>query len=475
MKATDSHTPSQGCGASETRSFAFGPFTLMPERQLLLRDEAPVRIGGRALDLLTALVERPGAVVSKDDLFLRAWPDTFVDEGNLRVNMAGLRRALGEAPGEAQYIATVVGRGYRFVAPVRASASLSSTPVAAAAGTARHALPNQTSRILGREASIDAIRRDLTDSRVVSIVGAGGIGKTTVAIAAARAVAQDFADGITFVDLSTISSSQFLPAAMASALGLGATSTDPFVQIVRALQLERRVLVLDNCEHLLPAAAAAAERLTSQLGGLRIIATSREPLRIRGERVHRLQGLASGGRERPTAEEANMFPAVALFALRAAERTEYELTNDDAPAVTAICRRLEGNALAIELAAMQTAAFSPTRILRMLDDPFRLLKLRSCVAPPRQQSVLANLDWSYSLLTESEAALLRALCVFAGNFSVDGATAVSSSSPAEVVDALAQLAAKSLLAMDASADAVLFRLPETTRAYCLERLQAVGG
>ena len=220
--------------------------------------------------------------------------------------------------------------------------------------------------------------------------------------------------------------------------------------------------------------AAAVDRLARHLDDVRILTTSREPLRIRGERVHRLRGLECDPRESPAADEARKFPAVELFAARASERSGYRLTDADAPAVAEICRRLDGNALAIELAATQTAAFSPAQILQMLDDSFRLLKLGPPGAPLRQQSLLATLDWSYSLLSEREAALLRAISVFAGVFSVDGATAVSNGSPAEVLDALAQLAAKSLLAMDANADVVTYRLLETTRAYCLERLRVSG-
>ena len=273
------------------RSFAFGPFVLIPERQLLLKDEAPVRIGSRALDILTALVERSGDLVSKRELFSRAWPDTFVEEGNLKVNMAALRRTLGEGPGNAQYIATVIGRGYRFVAPVQASVSAELALASTSAASGDHGLPTGTTRIFGRTDAIDAIRRDLDETRLVSIVGAGGIGKTTVAIAAAHAAARQRANGATFIDLATISDSQFVAPAIASALGLGMTGGDPLASVVLALKFQQKVLLFDNCEHLLPAVAAAVDRLARQLDEVRILTTSREPLRIRGERVHRLRGL----------------------------------------------------------------------------------------------------------------------------------------------------------------------------------------
>jgi predicted ATPase/DNA-binding winged helix-turn-helix (wHTH) protein len=457
-----------------TRSFAFGPFVLIPERQLLLKGEAPVRIGGRALDILTALVERPGELMNKRELMARAWPNVIVDEGNLKVNMAALRRALGDGPSAANYIATVTGRGYRFIAPVQTSGSADLASASTAAPTGGHVFPTGTTRIVGRADAIDSIRRDLDESRLVSIVGAGGVGKTTVAIAAAHAVAREHADGAAFIDFATIGDSQFVPAAIVSALGLGVTGGDPLAGVVHALKLQQKVLLFDNCEHLLPAVAAAVDRLARHLDDVRILTTSREPLRMRGERVHRLRGLECDPSESPAADEARKFPAVELFAARAAERSGYRLTDADAPAVAEICRRLDGNALAIELAATQTAAFSAARILQMMDDRFRLLKLGPPGAPQRQQSLLATLDWSYSLLSEREATLLRNISVFAGVFSVGGATAVSNGSPAEVLDTLAQLAAKSLLAMDANADVITYRLLETTRAYCVERLRLSG-
>lgn len=460
------------------RSFAFGPFVLHPARHLLLQDERPVRIGSRALDILTALVERPGELVGKRELIARVWPDTFVDEGNLKVNMAALRRVLARDPAAPQYIATVVGRGYRFVAPVRSLAPACPPLDPGTGRAAGRSLPGGRTRIFGRAAAIEAIRRDLEETRLVSVVGAGGVGKTTVAIAAAwaaaRARAQDGTEDTVFVDLATIADPQFIPAAIASALGLGMTGGDPLAGVLHALKSQRRTLLFDNCEHLLPAVAAAVERLIRHLDGLRVLATSREPLRLRGERVHRLDGLDCDPRPSPTAAEARAFPANELFAERAFERAAYRLTDADAPAVAETCRRLEGNALAIELAATQTAAFAPARILQMLDDRFRLLQLGPPGAPLRQQSLLATLEWSYSLLSEREAALLRAVSVFAGDFGVEGAMALSGIAAVEALDTLGQLAAKSLLATNIEADSVLYRLAETTRAYCLERLRLSG-
>ena len=460
------------------RQFSFGPFVLDADRQLLHREGSPVRVGGRALDILAALLERPGEILSKRELMARVWPSVVVEDDNLKVHMVALRRALGDEAAAARYIVTVTGRGYRFIAPVRRDALTGpaiASASASASGAARgHALPPEAEHIFGRAEAIEGIRRDLEESRLVSIVGAGGVGKTTVAVAAAHAAARHHADGAAFVDLAAISDPAFVPSAVAAALGLFVTGADPLSGVVHVLKSQHRLLLFDNCEHLLPSVAAVVERLVRDLDGMQVLATSREPLRLRGERVYRLGGLACDLRADPPPAEAPVFPASALFATRAAERAGYRLTDADAPAVAEICRRLEGNALAIELAATQTARFTPAQVRYMLDDHLHLLRIGTTGVPIRQQTLAATLDWSYSLLTEPEAAMLRAISVFAAAFDVDGALAVSGAVAADALDALSQLTAKSLLVTDASAGNVSYRPLETTRSYAFEQLRLSG-
>ena len=456
------------------RSFAFGPFVLIPERQLLLKDGAPVRVGGRALDILTNLVERPGELVSKNELLSRVWPETHVEEQNLKVNLVALRRALGDAPDASPYIATVVGRGYRFVAPVQPSASAGPSFDTSATALRRHNLPFGTTRIVGRAGPINAIRHELEASRLVSIVGPGGIGKTTVALAVAEQMTQAGPrDGIWLVDLAPLKDPSLASNAIATAIGLEAQSADMLTALCAFLRDREMLLVLDSCEHMIDAVAFCTDRILSDAAGVKCLVTSREALGVKGEHVRNLPGLdAPPPSSRLTAEEALQFPAIQLFVDRATERLEsFTFSDAEAPMVAEICRRLDGLALAIELAATHVDVFGVRGLLEQFDDRLRLLTGRRA-GPERHRTVTATLDWSYSLVSPIEASLLRALSVFAGAFTLDGASAVSNIPRADVVHPLAQLAAKSLLAVDidTSAEGVTYRLLETTRAYCLERL-----
>jgi predicted ATPase/DNA-binding winged helix-turn-helix (wHTH) protein len=454
------------------RCFAFGPFVLIVEQQLLLGNDVPVRIGGRALDILTTLVERPGELVKKSELMSRVWPDTIVEESNLKVNIAALRRVLGEEPGAVQYIATVVGRGYRFVAPVRTSGGVASPAGASVSSTRRHNLPTSITRVFGRADAIETIRRDLVESRLVSIVGAGGIGKTTVALAVAEHAVELFRDGVWLVDMGLQRDPAWVPNAITTAIGVPVSSADVLSALCAFLNDRELLLVLDNCEHVIDGAATCASHILTNTSGVKILATSREPLRVKGERVRRLPGLGAPlPSSHLSAAEALTFPAVQLFVDRATYSFEsFALSDVDAPTVAEICRRLDGLALAIEFAATRIDAFGVGGLLKQLDDRFRLLVGRRA-GPERHRTLTATLDWSYSLLSDSEAALLRAVSVFAGVFDIAGASAVSSRVSTEAAYTLAQLAAKSLLATDLDAHGIAYRLLETTRTYGLERLR----
>ncbi|UJW77168.1 ATP-binding protein [Rhizobium sp. SL42] len=448
-------------------TYAFGPFSLVPERQALLRGDEAIRVGGRALDILTVLVEKAGNLVTKTELNQRVWPNQIVDEGNLKVNMAALRRALGEEPGQDRYIKTVPGRGYQFVAAVQASRAAAHRLLEAGN------LPTNSTRIFGRDQEIETIAGELALNRLVSIVGGGGIGKTTVALAVAEKIAGNVKDGVWLVDFAPIRGPGLVANAIAVAIGLEVHSADVLATICKSVSDREMLLVLDNCEHLTQAVAECATQLLKDAPALKVLVTSREPLGAAGERVYCLPQLASPDVSSPlTAETAMRFPAIQLFVDRATDRMEAFTLNDaEAPVVADICRGLDGIALAIELAAMRIDVFGVVGLRTQLDDRFRLLAGRRG-GLERHRTLGATLDWSYGLLSAREAETLLALSVFAGSFDVAAASAISSHPPSETAKMLSQLASKSLLVSDQAGKRTGYRFLETTRAYCRDRLHA---
>jgi len=462
--------------ASAEPSFSFGCFRLLPSQQQLLQGDQPVRLGTRALDILTALVERAGELVTKEDLIARVWPGTFVEEATLRVHVAAMRRALGDDQTARRFVVNVPGRGYRFVAPVICAQS--ALQGAAPTPPAPHNLPVRLTPALGRADVVAALAARLPKQRFITIVGPGGMGKTTVALTIADALSADYRDGVRFVDLAPIADSLLVPSAVASALGAPILSDDIFQGLAASLRDKQMLLVLDNCEHVIDASATLAAMLLTA-PGVQLLATSREPLRADGEHVHRLAPLElPPAAPTVTAAEALTYSAVQLFVARAAaSRDGFMLSDADAPVVAEICRRLDGIALAIELAAGRVDAFGIRGIAEGLNDRFRLLTHGRRTALLRHQTMRATLDWSNELLPEAERIIFRRLAVFAGSFSIDAAASVVASgdiSPSDAADGVAGLVAKSLLVADFSKPVGRYRLLETTRAFALEKLSQSG-
>ena len=451
---------------------SFGEFRLYPARQQLLHANGPVPLGGRAFMLLLALVEQAGELVGKEALIARVWPGLSIEESNLRAHVAALRRALGR-DGE-RYIATVSGRGYRFVAPV--SVNWRSTP---ASRPPEHNLIDRITRVIGREALIAELGAQLADRRLITLTGPGGIGKTTVALEAARQQLSDHSDGAWVVDLAAITNPALLATAVASTLGLAVTSGDATQVLIAFLKDKRMLLVLDSCEQALDAAASLAEAVLRRAPGVRLIATSREPLGTEGEWVKRLAPLetppASAGL---TAAEALAYPAVQLFVERAATGLgTFSLNDEDAPRVAEICRRLDGVALAIELGAGQVEAFGVRGLVSLLDEHFLLLMRGRRTALPRHQTLCATLEWSYRHLSDAERRLLRRLSIHVGDFALLAACGVCADStlPAQTIaDLLAGLVNKSLVSAQVVGSVPRFRLLDTTRAYALQQLHEAG-
>lgn len=414
--------------------------------------------------------------MSKRELLSRTWPNTVVEDTNLKVNMAALRRVLGEGSGAGQYIATVVGRGYRFVAPVLTLGVTDPVTDLHLASAREHNLPIGTVRIVGRADAISAICRELEESRLVSIVGAGGIGKTTVALAVAERAVGSRRNGVWLVDLAPLKDPSLVPNAIATAVGLAAHSANMLAALCEFLRGREMLLVLDSCEHIIESVAACVSRILAEVDSVKVLATGREPLRLKGERVRRLPGLGmppvSCGLK---ASDALTFPAIELFVDRATERLEsFRLDDASAPVVAEICRKLDGLALAIELAATRVDAFAVGELLVQLEDRFGFLKGHRA-SVERHRTLTATIDWSYELLSASERTIMRRLATFAGGFSLASACAVAAGEglPCDrVVEDVASLVAKSLIATEPRDGGMEYRLLDTTRSYALEKLAA---
>ena len=454
---------------------SFGPYRLFAAERQIKKGDERVLIGSRALDTLIALVERAGEVVTQRELISRVWPDVRVEEANLRVHIASLRRVLGHGRKGARYIVTVAGRGYSFVAPVTLSTPRSSPPREDAVSDQLQRLPPRLSRMIGRDEIIRALSTQLTMDRFVSIVGAGGIGKTTVAVSVAHTLLGDFNGAVFFVDLAALTDAKLVPTTVARALGLIVQTQDPLRSLAAFIGAKKILLVLDNCEHVIDSAATVAERVVGETPQAHVLTTSREALRVEGEHVHLLYALdcppESSGL---TAAQALAYPAVQLFIERAtASGHDAALSDIDAPIVAMICRRLDGIALAIELAASRCGSLGIRGVGQQLDNRFGMVWKGRRTALPRHQTLNAMLDWSYNLLSQHEKAVLGRLSVFVGDFKLDAACSVASDAEideATATKAIESLLAKSLISMTELHRTPYYRLLETTRAFAQAKL-----
>ncbi len=340
-------------------------------------------------------------------------------------------------------------------------------PLRVAKAAISQRLPVQLTSFVGRDADITKVRDLVAENRLVTLTGAGGVGKTRLAIQIAGQMASEFADGIWYVDLAPITDPDLVPVAAARAFGLpdqpGRSTMDMITRFVADRQM---LVVLDNCEHLLDASAAVVMALLGAAAGLTLLTTSREPIGVAGELSFRVPSL-------PLADKA-----IELFIDRACRaRPDFVVAEANATTVTEICRRLDGVPLAIELAAARVRALSLTEILDSLHDRFRLLTGGARTAVRRQQTLRASVDWSHALLTEPERVLFRRLAVFLGGFDLDSAQNVCGGGDVaryQVLDQLSMLVDKSLVVSDESGGRTRYRLLETVRQYSLEKLGESG-
>jgi predicted ATPase/DNA-binding winged helix-turn-helix (wHTH) protein len=457
-------------GAAAYGKLKFGPFELSSRERVLRRDGVVLPLGDRALDILIYLAERPGEVVAKRELMDHVWSDVTVEEGSLRVHVAAIRKALGDGQSGNRYIANIKGRGYSFVGTVVSLAGSTESGNDRSGQPGR--LPAQPRRMIGRDPVISEVSDKLRDERFVTLLGPGGIGKTTIALAVGRAAAEEFGREVHFVDLESLTDPRQVAGAVATSLGLALTSKDPGLELVDLVRSLKSLIILDNCEHVIEAVALLAEQLYQGSEQVYLLATSRELLKVGGEHCWRVLPLdfPPDGSEQ-TANAVLRYPAAQLLARRVAARAgSFVLTDEDAPFVAEMCRKLDGIPLAIELAAGQVAALGLKNTLARLE----LLKLAHRSAVARHQTLKATLDWSYNLLSDGERIVLRRIAPFVGQFTLEGARYVAGelgTGTGEIFDAIAGLVEKSLIATRIDETQGQYRLLDTTRAYALEKLE----
>ena len=471
-------------------AFSFGPFRLYPGKRILRKDGTVVSLGSRAFDMLVAMVEHNGKVLTPGELMAIAWPGLIVDDSNVRVQVANLRRTLGCGRDGARYIANVAGRGYCFVEPVRRIESVDHpSPTTSEPGVAPGAphvdrvtqtsgslssFPPPLEGAIGRDACVAELAQVVKERRLVTVVGAAGAGKTTLAILVAHAL--DAFDGsISFVDLSTVDGDDMVADALAAAVGYISPGGDFLSGLLEVLSNGKTLIVLDNCEHVIAAVATLCLRIVEGTSNVSFLNTSREALRIEEEFVYLLRPLASPpDMGRLTAKQAMAWPAIQLFMERAREGgARGTLSDDDAPTVAGLCRRLDGNPHAIGLVASRVGTYGIQGVADLFEHQVALHWQGRRDAIPRHQTVEALIDWSHKLLPERDRQVLHRLSVFSGSFPLEAAVAVTSDDAIDALqvgEAIGDLVDKSLVAVSQQSQGTRIRLLETTRAYAASRL-----
>jgi predicted ATPase/DNA-binding winged helix-turn-helix (wHTH) protein len=454
--------------------FRFDRAELRVHTRELCVDGVPVALGARAFDLLQALVTHRDRLLSKHALLEMVWPNLVVEENNLQVQVSTLRKLLG-----SKVIATVPGRGYRFAATLieEGPPLVPPPPPVVAPPSARGQAGNlrQGPALLGRAADLAAVSALVRTQRLVSLLGGGGIGKTSLARAVAWELSHGFADGAWLVSLAEVADAATLPLAVARVLEINLPGRDPLNTLAERLPAQM-LLVLDNCEHLTEAVAAFVERLLHARPGLHVLLTSQEPLRLAREQQVRLDALAVPAPDArgPVLEHG----AVALFVARAqAALPGFVLEAGQEEAVVEICRALDGVPLALEFAAARVPLLGVEGVRQHLGQRLRVLNRGARDAPERQRTLRATLDWSHALLREDEKKVFRRLGVFVGGFGLELAQQLAADATTDawdVLDLLGNLVDKSMVVVDTAAAAPRYRLLETTRAYACEQMELAG-
>ena len=449
--------------------YRFASSELRPAERQLLVDGTPTALGARAFDLLVALIERRDRVVDKAELFETVWPGLVVEENNLQVQVSSLRKLLGP-----NAIATVPGRGYQFVAALTPDAANGASS-GRVTPTNPNNLPHARTRFIGREKALDDCTSLLRDTRLLTLSGIGGCGKTRLAQELAHRQLGEFPDGVWFVDLGPVQEARGVSATVATTMGMKDLSDESLARLAEHLRWRQTLVVLDSCEHVIDAAVESAETLLGSCGALKIVATSREALGMAGEQIFAVRSLSLPATT--DVDEMQRSEAVRLFVDHARlVLPDFAVDERNAAAIAEICRRLDGIALAIELAAARVKVLSVDEIRVRLDDRFRLLTGGNR-AMPRHQTLHATMQWSHDHLTSREQRLFRRLAVFAGGCTLPAAVDVAGDT-ADEYDTLERLTAlhdKSLVMVDRDTQAQpRYRMLETVRQYAEERLTEAG-
>ena len=461
-----------------------------------------VPIGGRAFEVIEVLVAAAGKLVTKTELIRRVWPEMIAEENTLQVHISAVRKAFGR---DREMLKTEQGRGYRllgewavrqdhaepvapenFASPPFASPPFASPPFASPPFASPPApgarfdsnLPAAASDLIGREVAVQQLRDLMSAYRVVTLTGPGGIGKTSLALEVARALAPELRGDCWFVELASVSDPRLVPTAAAAAMGLKPGGEEiSAAAVARAIGGARVMLLLDNCEHLIDAAAGLVETLVRACPHTSILATSREVLRVDGEFVYRVPPLDVPPEHADEPGRVMEHSAVRLFIARSqALHADFVPQESGLPAIATICRRLDGIPLAIEFAAARAATLGLAQVASRLEDRFGVLTGGRRTALPRHQTLRATLDWSYELLPDAEQRMLRHLSVFPGGFTLAAAGAVlgeGADGLPEVEELITNLITKSLVTPEGTASG-RWRLLETVRAYAAEKLAERG-